>query len=254
MSAAIVRRPAARALLAAAAALASASPACATLLTFDWTREPASGDVAPTVSPSDIPGDYGDNVTGSSVAVPGGTFLYGQGGEGYTPNVAIDIAGGGATPTDPHARLWALGFGDLENVVFGLPASQLLTVRLQAEPGFEVALYGFDLGGYPGSDWLIDSVQVLAGTSSLFAQSNALIEGAGPGIRHTAFEFAGPLVAGELLIRIDYSNLAPSRQDNIGLDNLRFGQLPPSPIPEPGPRWLLSAGLLLGWARWRRAA
>lgn len=246
-------RPAAKAWLAAAAALVIAGPAGATVLDFDWTRD--AGVVVPTTSPSDIPSDYGDRVTGPSVAVPGGQFLYTEAGEGYTPNVGIDIAGGGATATDPQARLWALSFGDLRNVVFGEAASQVLTVRLTAEPGFEAALYGFDLAGYPQRDWTIASVQVWAGASLLFEQRDAFIRGAaGPDPAHTAFAFSSPLVGAELLIRIDYSNLAPSRQDNIGFDNLRFGQLPPSPVPEPATAWMMLAALLLGWLRCRDGA
>ena len=50
------------------------------------------------------------------------------------------------------------------------------------------------------------------------------VQGTGPGDRHTSLGFAGGLLGSELLIRIDYSNLALSRRGNIGLDNLRFGQ------------------------------
>ncbi len=253
MPALLIKSLATLALRAAAAALALAGPAGATLLSFDWTRDPSTGLVAPTVSPSDIPGDYGDNVAGPLVAVPGGSFLYTAGAEGYTPNVTVDITAGGATATDPHARLWAQGFGDLQNVVYGLPNSQALTIRLSADAGFEAALLGFDLAGYPGTDWVIHAVQVLDGTSLLFEQTDVLVLGAGSGVRHTAFEFASPLVAAELLLRIDYSNLAPSRQDNIGLDNLRFAQLAPSAVPEPATPWLMAMGLMLGLARRCRA-
>jgi hypothetical protein len=236
---------------------AAAGPAGATLLTFDWTRDSFSGAVTPTASPSDLPADYGDRVTGAAVAVPGGSFLYDERGEGYTPNVVVDISGGGATATDPRVRLWVDSFGDLRNVVFGAPGSGFMEARLVADPGFEAVLHGFDLGGYPGSDWTIDSVQVLAGATVLYAQADALIEGNTAGARHTPFDFATPMVAPELTIRIDYSNLSTGRQDNIGLDNLRFGQTPPGatpPVPEPGTAWLLAAGLAWGWRRVRRRA
>jgi len=97
-----------------------AQSAAATVLGFDWARDPVSGSVVPAVSPSALPSDYGDFVTGAAVAVPGGSFLYDEAGEGYTPNVWLDIRAGGATATDPRVELWAVGFGDLENVVFGL--------------------------------------------------------------------------------------------------------------------------------------
>lgn len=211
-------------------ALAGA-PAAATILSFDWTRD--SGVVVPTVSPSDLPEDYGDFVSGPSMAVPGGVFSYGEAGEGFTPDVALDIRAGGATPTDPNVALWALSFGDLENVVFADPASGFMEVTLTANAGFEVALHGFDLAGYPSADWVINGITISSPTATLFSQSSVLVEGGAGTVRHTEFSFASPLVASQLVIRIDYANLTPSRQDNIGLDNLRFGQTPPR-VPEPG--------------------
>ncbi len=217
-----------------------AVPSTATVLTFDWTRDPATGSVIPTTSPAALPSDYGDFVAGPSVAVPGGAFLYGEAGEGYSPNVAVEIHAAGSTPTDSRVALWALGFGDLENVVFGLPSSSFIEVMLNADPGFEVSLHGFDLGGYPGTDWVIDSVEIRDAVGILFSQSNVLVEGGGSA-RHTSFAFATPITASQLVIRIDYSNLQPSRQDNIGLDNLRFGQRNPG-VPEPATIALLALG------------
>ncbi len=228
--------------LSAALALATsaiAAPSAATVLTFDWTRDPATGNVVSTVSPSALPSDYGDFVTGASAPVLGGAFLYAEAGEGYTPNIAIEIRAGGATPADPRVELWALGFGDLANVVFGLPASSFMEIVLTADPGFEVELHGFDLGGYPGSDWVINSVDVFGAGATLFSQADVLVEGSGAA-EHTGLAFPTPIAASHLVIRIDYANLQASRQDNIGLDNLRFGQNP-RVIPEPAPAVLLSA-------------
>jgi hypothetical protein len=228
-------------------AIVLAAPSAATVLTFDWTRDPSTGSVVSTASPSALPDDYGDFVSGASVAVPGGSFLYGAGGEGYTPNVTVDVYAGGATPGAPRVELWSLGFGDLENVVFALPTSSFLEVALSADPGFQVALHGFDLGGYPGTDWVINSVEVLDATASRFTQASVLVEGSGV-VQHTAFAFSTPIVAPQLLIRIDFANLQPSRQDNIGLDNLRFGQSPVV-VPEPAFAWLLGPGGLALAAR-----
>ena len=44
-----------------------------------------------------LPGDYGDHVTGAVMAVPGGFFTYGEGGEGFTPDVSLDIYSDAAT-------------------------------------------------------------------------------------------------------------------------------------------------------------
>jgi hypothetical protein len=59
------------------------------------------------------------------------------------------------------------------------------------------------------------------------------------------------LSAPELLLRLDLSNLAAGVQDNIGLDNLRFGQTPPR-VAEPGAGAMLLAGLV-ALARGQRA-
>lgn len=59
-----------------------------------------------------------------------------------------------------------------------------------------------------------------------------------------AFDFANPLSAQQLLIEINFSNLARGMQDNIGIDNIRFGQTPPATIPIPSALWLFGTGLL----------
>lgn len=230
----------------------AASPVHATVLTFDWTRDSSSGSVVATASPSDLPSDYGDFVTGAAVSVPGGAFLYGEAGEGYTPDVSIDIHAGGATPTDPRVRLWSLSFGDLTNVVFGQPGSGFMEVVLTAEPGTEVALYGFDLAGYPARDVSINGVEILGPSSTLFSQSSVLVEGGAGAVRHSSFDFAAPLVASQLVIRIDYANITTSRQDDVGFDNLRFGQVP-RPVPEPAPAALALGAVLASFSAGSRA-
>jgi len=224
-----------------------ARPAQATILLFDQQRDAATGSiVGPTTSGGTLPGDYGDHVTGPVMAVPGGSFTYGDGGEGFTPDVAVDIFSADATPTDSRARIWQADYGDLVNVVFGdgpgIGGSSQLNVRLTASPGALVDLYGFELAGWPGADYTIAAVEVLAGAVPLFSESNVLVEGNATGPRHTTFAFGPPLSAPEILLRLDLSNLAVNARDNIGIDSVRFGQTPPA-IPEPGTALLLLCGL-----------
>lgn len=215
----------------------------ATILTFDQSRNATGSSVVPTAAGSSVQQDYGDNVTGASMAVDGGLFTYGDGGEGYTPNVAVEYFAATAV------SLWTIQYGDLDNVLLArAPLSGAvagsLNVRLTADPGFLVALYHFDLAGWPNADYTINGVNILGDGGVLFSQSNVLVAGALNGPRHTAFDFSSPLAAAELLIEIDFSNLAASSQDNIGMDNIRFGQQPPAlVVPVPAGGALFGAGL-----------
>jgi hypothetical protein len=245
------RRPSVAVVLAGLLALAGVGfPARATILLFDEARDEATQTmVVPTSEGGVLPEDYGDQVTGAVMAVPGGFFSYGEAGEGFTPDVEVDIFSAAATANDPKADLWGEpGYGDLVNVVFaegpGVGGAPSLSVVLTAAPGVVVDLYGFELGGWNRADYTIAAVEVLADGVPLFSETDVLVEGdlSGPG--HTTFEFAQPLSAPELLLRLDLSNLDTNVQDNVGIDTIRFGQTP-RPVPEPGQAVLLLTGLAL---------
>lgn len=220
---------------------ASPAPADATVLLFDQERDAATQSmVGPTSSGGTVPADYGDHVTGAVTSVPGGFFTYSEAGEGYTPDVSLDIFSAAATETDPRVNLWQTGYGDLVNVIFaegpGTAGAPLLSVRLTAAAGYMVELYGFDLAGF-GTDYTIAGVSVVADAATLFSEADVLVQGDLSGPLHTTFAFDNPLSAPELLLQIDLSNLPPGVQDNVGLDNLRFGQNPPG-VPEPSTLFL----------------
>jgi hypothetical protein len=232
-----------------------AQPAGATILLFDQQRDAATQSIiGPTSSGGTLPGDYGDNVSGAVMAVTGGFFTYGNGGEGFTPDVTVEIFSDAATPTAPRAALWQTGYGDLINVVFGegpgVGGAPGLNVRLSAAPGYSVDLYGFDLGGWNNADYSIAAVEILAGAGTLFSAADVLVEGNFVGPRHTTFAFDEPLSAPEILIRLDLSNLSSGVQDNIGIDSIRFGQTPPA-VPEPGTALLVLCGLAITACRHR---
>ncbi len=229
-----------------------AAGAQGTILTFDQMRDSTAGNpVIPTTSGASVEPDYGDRVGASPQAVPGGEFTYGNAGEGFTLNVVTEIFDGRLIGT-PGANLWQEEYGDLMNVVFGNNNSVSLNVRLTADPGFNVLLYHFDLGGWPETDYTIHEVRVTDGDTTLFSQGDVVVQGDFDGPRHTPFDFATPLSGSVLLIEIDYSNLPGGNHDSIGIDNIRFGQDPP-PIPEPASlASLLMLGLLLAAYRPRR--
>jgi len=221
----------------------------ATILLFDQIR--VGGTIVPTISGNSVPQDYGDHATGPSVSAPGGSFTYGEAGEGFTPNVMADYF---TTANSPGSSLWEVGFGDLTNVLFGNQNSLSMNVLLTADAGFDVLLYGFDLGGWPNADYVINAVSVFDGLTPLFSQGNVLVEGDAVGPGRTSFAFGSALVGNSLLIEIDYSNLLGGQQDNIGIDNIRFGQdpLPQAAVPEPSTLWLLLSALFAAKAVFRR--
>ncbi len=235
--------------------LLAPAPAGATILLFDQERDAATQSiVGPTSSGGRLPADYGDRVTAAVTPVPGGAFTYGEAGEGFTPDVSLDVFSAAATANDPRVNLWKTGYGDLVNVIFaegpGTAGAPLLSVRLTADTGHVVDLFGFDLAGF-GADYTIAGVSVFAGATTLFSQAGVLVEGDLSGPRHTTFAFDTPLSAPELLLELDLSNLPEGIQDNIGLDNLRFGQNPPG-VPEPATLLLaVLTGLLILYRRER---
>ena len=133
----------------------------------------------------------------------------------------MDYFAGSAIPNNPGVSLWGDQYGDLTNVLIGNNNSISLNVQLTADTGFDVHLYDFDLAGWPTADYTIDAVNVLSGTNTFFSQNNVLVEGDGPGPGLTSFAFATQLTGAEMLIQIDYGNLAGGQQDSIGIDNIR---------------------------------
>ena len=234
-----------------------AGPAHATVLRFDQAFDGSA--IIPTGSSGSLPPGYGDRAAGPQVAGPGGFFTYDQLGEGFTPQVMVDLFATAATPTDPRVRVWADGYGSLRNVLFGegpgIGGAAEIFVRLTADPGYEVDLYGFDLAAFSGGDLTVRAIELWAGSTLLEQRSNVVVEGdlAQGGL--TSIAFATPWSAPELLVRLDLGNLAVSVRDNIGLDNLRFGQTPPppvQPVPAPPVGALLAAAGLAAWVARRR--
>ncbi|MCP5144084.1 MAG: hypothetical protein H6978_04600 [Gammaproteobacteria bacterium] len=233
--------------------LVIAAPDCsAVVLTFDQAFE--SGVIVPLGVGGEEPPTYGDRVRGTLQHVAGGVLTYGEAGEGFTPNVVVDFFSQGPGNTS-DVKLFGANYGDLTNVMYGNESAGSLNLYFTADDGYEVLLYGFDLAGWPQQDYTINAVRVTDGNSLLFEQTSVLVEGDDSGPGHTAFIFDTPLSAAYLAITIDVANIAGRSQDNIGIDNVRFGQSPPAPVPVPAALPLLAGAIALlagGDARRRR--
>ncbi|MBX3176846.1 MAG: PEP-CTERM sorting domain-containing protein [Candidatus Hydrogenedentes bacterium] len=219
--------------LAALAVSTLAGSAGATILTFDDLLNVGGNPIG---NGQLIDQDYGDRVTGLIDA----TGSYGVGSEGFTPNVVVDYG-------VPNPAFWSTAYSDLTNVIYIPGVGQgPLEVLFTADAGYEVQLYGFDVGS-----WLSNSA---VRTIRVYDQNNAvLFESLADVIlasTHTSFDFNGPLTAESLRIEIDQTGLGGS-SDNVGIDNIRFGQTSHAPIPEPATVTLMGLGALALGARAR---
>ena len=225
------------------AAVALAGPAKATILTFDIDNGQPNAVLAMDQA-------YGDRVT----SLVQGKASYGLGAEGFTPNVVASYSGGfvGA-----DVVRWPSDYGDLTNVLENeSDGDTLLRILFTADAGYAVKLFGFDLGGWPDSDYTIRGLSVTSGDTVLYTASDVHVEGASG---HSAFDFGAGLTGQTLAINIDLSGLG-GFSDNIGIDNIRFGQSPPgvaidqppTAVPEPSAWALMILGFMTIGAAARR--
>jgi hypothetical protein len=220
---------------------ALASPAGATILTFDGAVFPNNPDGSVGDPNENVPIDdsYGDRVT--TVSQNGGDFLYGVGAEGFTGNVVARYN------SIPGAELgvWRFGYGDLVRVAFAFGTGGILQLQLFADPAFDVLLYDFDMGSFL-DDRVVNSItisEIFGPDTVLSTSTNVTVSG---GASHTTRSFA-PLQAHFLQITIDASNLPESEREFIAIDNIRFGQVeratPAVEVSGPATLLLLGGGL-----------
>jgi hypothetical protein len=206
------------------ALFAAASHASATVLTFDISG--ATNGVA-------MPQDYGDRASSTT----DGAFSYGAAG-GFTPNAVVDYFSPDA-PID--LNFWTTGYNDLVNVVENEPDGEAgYTIRLTADAGFILRLDSFDLGNFGGAVTL-PGLRVEDGEGNiLFSMSNIFVGDSSQ--THQDYDFAGGLFGSELNIIVDTTGLG-GNSDNIGLDNIQFGQ----DVPEPSAYAMLALGGVMLW-------
>ena len=213
-------------------ALLATASVQATVLTYDFSGSPGVADDA------QIPADYGDNVTGASMAGGAGTYGYSNFGEGFTPNVTADHG---------DAQFYGAGYGDLTNVAYADDGTFSLTLSTGVTQN--VTLFSFDLAGF-ASSYQINSVSVFANGVQVFLQNNVTVNGSSNGTGRTSFTFSQPFRGNTISLNFDASNLGANAL-NVGIDNIQFGQA----VPEPSSVVLAlsAAGLALVVRRFRRS-
>ena len=183
--------------------------------------------------------NYGDNVIASPDSNGHQYDIIVGNGFGLTPNVQASYSG------DNSPAIWITGYGDLTTVLYGSGSSTLVRITLEADPGFEVGLFGFDMASFFSSGSTIPGLQVLDGDDNvLWSQGSTLILGGGA---HSDFDFAGGLFASTLKLEIDVTGVG----NNAGVDNVHFAQRSPA-IPEPTMVGLVPAMVLAIAGRRRR--
>lgn len=210
------------------AVAAVAAGSRATVLTFDYDGFTDAVGVLPGY------GAFVDSFSGPNGISYGSAF-------GFTPNVDVTYA--------DTTRTWLNSFGDRQRVIYTVGTE--LRVSFENVAGGDVFLWGFDVAGWPNTDYTVRSVAVIDDSTGedLFRAEDVFVRGAtedDQGRRHTPFALEMPLVASALSIVIDTSGIGGAN-DNIGIDNIAFSEV----IPGPGSAAMVSLGAA-GLVRRRR--
>jgi hypothetical protein len=214
---------------------AAASPATATVLTFD---------VFGIFNGASIPQAYGDRVNSLTDAV--GSYDLGN---GFTPNVEVEYGFfSGSMEALTGQLVWTTGYDSLTNVIYGnnipIGGPGYYFIRFIADPGWLVQLNSFDIANFQSRavETKVDVVSNLGGSfTDTFGVAGASVT-----------ETYSPMIFGNVVtLQIQGSYF------NAGLDNINFDQLADTdgpPIPEPSTALLLLGGLaVLAWQRKRSA-
>lgn len=191
------------------AALLAAGHAQATLLNFDgvWDAARQAG--------------YGDRVSGIGTG-------YGAEG-GATPNVTMAFV---PLSTTTPFTVYRNGYGSLSNALghgnFDVPSE----IRFTADPGFEVLLSSFQLGGWSASAYPNSRVWVTDDRGAVLWDTGLATW---PATTTRSYSFAEPLRStGTLTLHINDLG-------DLGLDNVVFSQV--AVVPEPQTWALMLGGL-----------
>lgn len=180
----------------------------ATVLTFD---------IAGNNAGNALDANYGDNVSAATM----GAFSYDI-SNGITPDVTVSYLGG----TQNILSWWSTGYSDLTNVIYYEPdGGTPMSVTLTGSNGQNVVLNSFDLGNF-GATVILPGLTVRDGSGNVLWQN---LNVAVPSSSSPHLSFNVGVTAEVLVLEVDLTGLG-GNSDNIGLDNISFGQ---EAVPEP---------------------
>jgi hypothetical protein len=216
-----------------------AVPVQATVLGFDQCGGNPNAAIQGTCNGGLVNQNYGDRATAESMN--GGLFLYINDGEGWTPNIVT------AYGPDPNAVYgYSTGYRPLANVLWVDRGVGILTMTLQADPGYRALLYNFELAIFSDETSSVTAKAIRVfdeNGTDLLNLPNYEITGA------ETFYFFIPAesgIGGSLSIQFDVTNLPVSAtREYLAMDSIRFGQIADASasIPEPGSIALVCVGL-----------
>jgi len=152
-----------------------------------------------------------------------GPFQYGS-DYGWTPSVVVDYQADGA----PTRYRWWDEYSDLTGVAYyEVDMTSEISVILLADAEYEVELAGFDLGSFAG-ELLLRSVSVMDLSGAILFQELDVMVPEADSEEHLRFCQIPPLSGRQLAIVVDVGGLG-ARSDELGIDNIRFGQILDSP-------------------------
>lgn len=204
-------------------------------------------DLNPTNNAALIPQDYGDRVTASPDSNGYSYNIVDDNLPGGTPNVLVEY--GSNNPGVAGPGVWTSGYGDLTNIYFNdADADDAVQILFSADPGFEVGLFSFEMAAFGSDDLMVAGLEVRNGEGDILWSMGATTIVSGNA--HNTFDLGAGVFGSALILDIDLTGLG-FLSDNIGIDNVQFGQRGGA-VPEPGSATLLLLGTGLMSLRRRR--
>lgn len=227
-------------IIAALAALGCASASYATVLTFDFSSY-ANG--------LSLSQSYGDRVTGSTMTYNADprVYFYGSTG-GYTPNVTVGYRSYNNS-SDVALTSYEFNYGNLERIAYlNQEASQGYSLVFAADAGHTVTLGSFDFATWGNVPTPVEF--------TIYDENNVALWTSGqvtPDIGATLHHTLSPYITGDYLrLAVNLSQIGSNAADNLGIDNIVFGQDGNLAVPEPATLGVVGSSLLLLLRRRRK--